>query len=216
MVAPAPLLDLRSTQTRYCFHRQRTVRFLPLADLYKKRYAMDGPAVPAVPDDCAGSVRIRGLKAFAAAVTGEPFTPVPLSQYDGDTMVSAGQRERSEYSGWSEASGGSSTHMAHDSRPFEIALRQQQPRPQYGRAPPGMGSGGGGVLVPGGERVSRSASGPGHAGTGYFGSGSSLGGGSDGGGRRSSRGAGQGGACGLFFFVGWGAGGALVFWVKVL
>lgn len=172
---------------------------------------MDGPAVPAVPDDCAGSVRIRGLKAFVAAVSGEPFAPPPASlHYDAGSMMPGAHRERSEYSGWSEASGGSGSHLTHDSRPFEMALRQQAPRSQYGRAPPGMGSGGGGsagLVGPGGERVNRSASGPGAMGTGYFGSGSSVGGGSEGGGRRSSRGPGPGGEIrGLHRFCGGSAG----------
>lgn len=170
--------------------------FLPLADLYKKRYAMDGPAVPAVPDDCAGSVRIRGLKAFAAAVSGESFTPMPPLHHDVDLVMMGSIRDRSEYSGRSDISGGSGSHMMHDNRPFDLALRQQAPRSQYSRAPPGMGGGGGSgnLAGPSGERVHRSSSGPGPMGSGYFGSGSSLGGGSEQGGRRSSRVATQGGA----------------------
>lgn len=159
---------------------------------------MDGPAVPAVPDDCAGSVRIRGLKAFSAAVSGDPFTPAPsdLVQYpDGDGMMvtaTAGshRENRSEYSEASTSSG--SYHYVQDGagRPFEIALRPSGPSSQHsGRVPPGMGSGE--VVGPGGERVSRSFSGPGPGG--YFGSGSSIGGGSDGDGWRASKGGGPGG-----------------------
>ena len=180
--------------------------FLPLADLYKKRYAMDGPAVPAVPDDCAGSVRIRGLKAFAAAVSAEPFAPVPADHqyHDGDGLMllpSAGSSYRENRSEYSEASTGSGSHlmMSHDSaRAFELALRPSGPSSQHsGRAPPGMGSG---SVGPGGERATRSLSGPGPmgagggAGGGYFGSGSSLGAGSEGGeGWRASKGSGPGG-----------------------
>lgn len=173
-------------------------RFLPLADLYKQRYAMDGPAVPAVPDDCAGSVRIRGLKAFAAAVSGEAFVPAhPALHYQGDTMMATQGYERSEYQ-WSEASGGSGSYMtsqSHESGRHHLdnALRSGQPRSQFSRAPPGMGSdrGGGGSV---GGRVERSRSMSGPLGRGYFTSGSSLGAGSEGGGRRSSsRGAGPAG-----------------------
>lgn len=186
-------------------------RFLPLEDLYKKRYAMDGPAVPAVPDDCAGSVRIRGLKAFAAAVSGEPLgqqqqaAPGDLQYHDGDGLMltSAGSHRESSRSEYSEASTGSgSHHMPHDrdgARLFELALRPSGPSSQHsGRAPPGMaggGGGGGGSMVgPGGERTTRSFSGPGPMGTsGYFGSGSSLGAGSEGDGWRASKGTGPGG-----------------------
>lgn len=178
-------------------------RFLPLADLYSKRYAMDGPAVPAVPDDCAGSVRIRGLKAFAAAVSGEPFTPTPIPLYDGDhlRMMSSHQHreQRSEYSGRSDASGGSGGgghhHAAvYNTHVFEVALRQQQQQaplpPQYSRAPPGMGSGSGSLIGVAGERSHRSLSGPGPSGvgSGYMGvSGNDIDG------RRPSRVAGPGG-----------------------
>lgn len=163
-------------------------RFLPLAELYKQWYAMDGPAVPAVPDDCAGSVRIRGLKAFAAAVSGEPFVPAhPALHYQGDTMMATQGRERSEYQ-WSEASGGSGSYMTSQSHEsgrhhLDTALRPRQPRSQFSRVPPGMGSDrGGGGSVGGGVERSRSVSGP----LGYFNSGSSLGPGSEGGGRRTS------------------------------
>lgn len=153
---------------------------------------MDGPAVPAVPDDCAGSVRIRGLKAFAAAISGEPFVPAhPALHCQGDTMMTSQGRERSEYQ-WSEASGGSGSYMtsqSHESGRYHLdnAVRGTgQPRSQFGRVPPGMGSDRGG---PGSER-SRSMSGP--LGTGYFSTGSGLGGGSEGG-RRPSRGPGSSG-----------------------
>lgn len=152
---------------------------------------MDGPAVPAVPDDCAGSVRIRGLKAFAAAVSGEPFLPAHQAlHYQGDTMMATKGREQSEYQ-WSEASGGSGSHhmsqQSHESsrHHLEYSLRQGQPRSQYGRTMPGMGSSGGSTRSVG-ERSSRSLSGP--LGTGYLGSGVRVGGGSEGGARRSSRG----------------------------
>lgn len=173
------------------------LRFLPLADLYKQRYAMDGPAVPAVPDDCAGSVRIRGLKSFAAAVSGEPFVPAhPAMHYPGDNMMSAGQRERSEYQ-WSDASGGSGSHLTHDGRHIDYAVRSQQSRSQYSRAPPGMGGSnagvGGGTAGAGGERSSRSMSGPGPGSNAYFNNGGSVAGGSDNGQRRPSRGTGPGG-----------------------
>lgn len=175
-------------------------RFLPLEDLYKKRYAMDGPAVPAVPDDCAGSVRIRGLKAFAAAVSGEPVSqavPSDLQYHDGDGLMLLAGSHRESRSEYSEASTGSgSHHMPRDSgsgRLFEFALRPSGPSSQHsGRAPPGMGGGGGGVLVgPGGERTTRSFSGPGPSG--YFGSGGSLRAGSEGDGWRASKGTGPGG-----------------------
>ena len=174
-------------------------RFLPLADLYKKRYAMDGPAVPAVPDDCAGSVRIRGLKAFAAAVSGEPLSTLSDLRYEEDLAGMGGShRDRSEYSGRSESSTASSGRIMHDGRPFEIALRQQGPSSQHSRAPPGMGSAHGSATgsvlsAGGGERGNRSLSGPGPVGAGYFGSGGSIGGGSDGEGWRSSKGSGLGG-----------------------
>ncbi|CAM9809388.1 unnamed protein product, partial [Laminaria digitata] len=172
--------------------------FLPLADLYKKRYAMDGPAVPAVPDDCAGSVRIRGLKAFAAAVSGEPLATLSDLRYEEDLAGMGSHRDRSDYSGRSESSTTSSGRIIHDGRPFEIALRQQGPSSQHSRAPPGMGSASGsatGSLLSaggGGERGNRSLSGPVPVGTGYFGSGGSIGGGSDGEGWRSSTGSGLG------------------------
>lgn len=181
-------------------------RFLPLDDLYKKRYAMDGPAVPAVPDDCAGSVRIRGLKAFAAAVSGEPLSqtvvPSDPQYHDGDgLMLMAGggshRENRSEYSEASTSSG--SHHIPHDGGSgllFELALRPSGPSSQHsGRAPPGMGGGGGGggMVGPGGERTARSFSGPGPSG--YFGSGSSLGAASEGDGWRASKGTGPGGMC---------------------
>lgn len=172
---------------------------------------MDGPAVPAVPDDCAGSVRIRGLKAFAAAVSAEPFAPVPADHqyHDGDGLMllpaggggGGGGSYRESRSEYSEASTGSGSHlmMPHDStRAFELALRPSGPSSQHsGRAPPGMG--GGGIVGPGGERATRSLSGPGPmgggggGGGGYFGSGSSLGAGSEGGdGWRVSKGSGPG------------------------
>lgn len=143
---------------------------------------MDGPAVPAVPDDCAGSVRIRGLKAFAAAVSGEPFTPVPPLHYDAGIGYGGPSSHRSEYSGWSEPSGGSGSHLGVDSgRSFELSQKQQTRRSQqYVRAPPGIG---GNMIGPGGERMGRSASGSSHINA-YFGSGSSSLGGSEGGGRR--------------------------------
>ncbi|CAM9991966.1 unnamed protein product, partial [Hapterophycus canaliculatus] len=196
--------------------------FLPLADLYKKRYAMDGPAVPAVPDDCAGSVRIRGLKAFATAVSGEPLAPMPapgdVLQYGegpvglmmmagaggggggggGAGSTSSHHREnRSEYSESSSGSHSHSHHLHDSGRPFELALRPSGPSSQHSshRAPPGMsGGGGGGMAGPGGERTSRSFSGSGPivAGGGYFGSGSSLGAASEGDAWRASKGAGPG------------------------
>ncbi|CAM9486147.1 unnamed protein product, partial [Scytosiphon promiscuus] len=181
---------------------------VPLCHLYKKRYAMDGPAVPAVPDDCAGSVRIRGLKAFATAVSGEPLAPLSapgdVVQYSdghgGLLMMAAGgggagstsshhRENRSEYS---ESSSGSHSHHLHDSgRPFELALRPSGPSSQHSshRAPPGMGGG------HGGERPGRAFSGSGPIGTGggYFGSGSSLGAASEGDTWRASKGSGPGG-----------------------
>lgn len=183
-------------------------RFLPLADLYKKRYAMDGPAVPAVPDDCAGSVRIRGLKAFATAVSGEPLAPLSspgdlLQHQDGGPVVmmagggggagSTSSHHRENRSEYSESSSGSHSHHLHDSgRPFELALRPSGPSSQHSshRAPPGMG--GAGMVGQGGERATRSFSGSGPIGSGggYFGSGSSLGVASEGDAWRASKGSG--------------------------
>lgn len=163
---------------------------------------MDGPAVPAVPDDCAGSVRIRGLKAFAAAVSGEPVpqTPSDLQYLDGDGFMLKAGAHRESRSEYSEASTGSSSHHhmpldggSGSGRLFELPLRSSGPSSQHGgRAPPGMaGGGGGGMIGPGGERTSRSFSGPGPSG--YFGSGSSLGATSEGDGWHASQGVGPGG-----------------------
>lgn len=188
-------------------------RFLPLAELYKQRYAMDGPAIAAVPDDCAGSVRIRGLKAFVSAVSGEPFVPVHSAMhYLPEEIVTSGMRDRSEYQ-WSDTSGGSGSHLTHDSRHIDYAVRSQPSRAhQYGRAPPGMANAGNNgssanSVGGGGERASRSLSGPGPIPAGYFTSGASLGGGSDGGYRRG-RGTGHGGevksdVIGVFFRAMW-------------